>query len=149
MQAGQYIRSVFLQYGVINREIFKDRLKQLNQQRSSPIFQLPLGALQAAMQAELQNGVLDGTWMLKSVDPLTDQYRRYVIMEIKETRSFVAKELGDRVNLGLSKDQKGPIPDSHLTKLINDLAEFRQGERQWHAKTGMVQWSTASGSIRT
>jgi hypothetical protein len=145
----QFIRSVFTSNGVINKELLKERLRQLVRQKGSPIYQLPVEALQTALQQEVTGAVLEGTWMLKSIDPVTDQFRKHIFNAMKETPTFVAKDLEARANELMQREvlettgqeRTGGIPNAIMMKVINELAEFKGGERLWHSKNGLIQFS--------
>lgn len=93
----RFITNAFELHGVINKQLFKTRILDMQKTPSSVIFAAAKEALQEALKLEVRN-FTDAAWILKSpADPSTAAVRPYVVAAMLEKRSFSTKEMVTKV----------------------------------------------------
>lgn len=126
--------------GVVNRELMKQRIREMLRTPGCIIHGCPADVIQPAMQDQLMS-FTSSTWILKSVEPATDAIRTAIIGAIQTTETFTAKDVVGVAEKTLAQaGGASAIPQSVASAVIGELAEYNQGERLWHVKTGRVAW---------
>ena len=96
-----------------------------------------------ALQAEVTR-FTEGCWILKSIDPIIDNYRKYIVtcMRDPSMRQFTKEKLERMVLEQLRLDTTTTlteVPTAILSRVLAELAEYHSGERLWHLKSGLRQ----------
>ena len=136
-----YIRSMFLIHGVINKELVKDRLKQARCDKECPFYNISKEKIQGVLKDQLTGGIIEGTWILKKLNNETDTYRRLIAVAMRKKTVFTSKELESIVR---EDSPSFSIPQKLLLRLLTELADYKMGEKLWHAKSGIVHWAPGS-----
>ena len=150
--ARRYFKNTLQQYGVLNREVLKERISVLLR---TPGSALTNSSKEAVFQAAQEMLVVftPATWILKSVDPATDRLRRALVLAMRRKSSFQAKEIAsDALSILREEDAKRgggaltaeTIPQSVVHAVVAELSEYHGGEKLWHVKTGLVDWTGTS-----
>ncbi|CAJ1019789.1 putative Sin-like protein conserved region containing protein [Leishmania utingensis] len=145
----QYIRELFAEHGVINKQRVKDLVIKTQEARYPH-------ATKAMLSTALQQCLdkfTDATWILKSVgEPLVDYYRPAILYVVLELRQFEMAALMKRLEevvraRGLTsppesaalRGRGGSVSDpleAVVQRVVAEVAEFKAGGRLWHIKGG-------------
>ncbi|RNF18553.1 DNA-directed RNA polymerase [Trypanosoma conorhini] len=140
-----YIRRLFLEHGVLNKQRAKE-LVMKGRQQHYPDATNPM--LSAALQRCVQT-FTNATWVLKVLgEPKVDRYRPLILetaVELVnfETRAFHAllEEKRQRRSAGEGEDASGGAVDGEelqriVSRVLSEVAVYKQHERLWHLKSG-------------
>lgn len=146
-----YIRELFTEHGVINKQRVKDLVMRAQESRYPHATK---AMLSTALQQSLEK-FTDTTWILQSVgEPLVDYYRPAILAVMLELRQFEVSVLMKQVNdaareRGLTsppetataaRASKGAavstVPEAVVQRVLKEVAEFKAGSRLWHLKGG-------------
>ncbi|KAG5484096.1 hypothetical protein LSCM1_05951 [Leishmania martiniquensis] len=144
-----YIRELFAEHGVINKQRVKDLVIKAQEARYP-------NATKAMLSMALQQCLdkfTDATWILKSVgEPLVDYYRPAILHVVLELRQFEMAALMKRLEevvqargltsppesaalRGRAGGASGPL-EAVVQRVVAEVAEFKAGGRLWHIKGG-------------
>ncbi|ESL05849.1 hypothetical protein TRSC58_06487 [Trypanosoma rangeli SC58] len=142
-----YIRRLFLEHGVLNKQRAKE-LVMKGRQQHYPDATNPM--LSAALQRCVQT-FTNATWVLKVLgEPKVDRYRPLILetaVELVnfETRAFHAllEEKRQRRSAGEGEEAGGDSVESEelqriVSRVLSEVAVYKQHERLWHLKSGNV-----------
>ncbi|ORC84885.1 uncharacterized protein TM35_000401520 [Trypanosoma theileri] len=146
-----YIRRLFLEHGVLNKQRAKELVMKAKQQHY-PDATNPM--LSAALQRCVQP-FTNATWVLKTLgEPEVDRHRPLILETVLElvnfeTRAFHAllEEKQQRLRTGSSSggdDQAGggggggEDLQKVISRVLAEVAVYKQHERLWHLKSGNV-----------
>jgi hypothetical protein len=143
--AVKFLRLSLMAVGVVNRERMKDHLRHALQNPSCILHGCPSAIVQKAAQDVLTT-FTPSTWILKSVDAATDVARRCLMTAMRNKPAFTAKDITAAAENVLNSAALQQIPGSDpksipptvVTAVLKELAEYHNGERLWHVKTGMA-----------
>lgn len=148
-----YIRELFTEYGVINKQRVKDLVMRAQESRYPHATKVMLST---ALQQSLEK-FTDSTWILKSVgEPLVDYYRPTILAIVLELRQFELSALMKRLDeaareRGLTSPPESAasarvsrpggtsahsVPEAVVQRVVAEVAEFKSGGRLWHVKGG-------------
>jgi hypothetical protein len=147
-----YIRELFSEHGVINKQRVKDLVMRAQESRYPHATK---AMLSTALQQSLEK-FTDSTWVLKTVgEPLVDYYRPTILAVVLEVRQFelqaLMKRLEDAVReRNLTSPPETPaiaragkdagsaysVPEAVVQRVVAEVAEFRAGGRLWQIKGG-------------
>ncbi|KPA76386.1 hypothetical protein ABB37_07726 [Leptomonas pyrrhocoris] len=147
-----YIRELFAEYGVINKQRVKDLVMRAQESRYPHASK---AMLSMALQQSLDK-FTDATWVLKSVgEPLADYYRPTILAIVLELRQFelsvLMRRLEDAIRergltsppetAATARANKGgasgsSAPEAVVQRVVAEVAEFKAGGRLWHIKGG-------------
>ncbi|KPI89656.1 hypothetical protein ABL78_1237 [Leptomonas seymouri] len=147
-----YIRELFTEYGVINKQRVKDLVMRAQESRYPHATK---AMLSTALQQSLEK-FTESTWVLKSVgEPLADYYRPTILAVVLELRQFELNALIARLedavrDRGLTsppetaaaarvkKSAASPysVPEAVVQRVVAEVAEYKAGGRLWHIKGG-------------
>jgi hypothetical protein len=142
----QFVRRIFLEHGVINKQRVKELLLRAKE-RDFPLANGP--AFLFAVNEECQT-FTPSTFVLRSVDREVDRWRPEVLRSAVEMQVFEAKALLQHVAQRAATDREArglppaegesaaAIPPSVATRIVSEIAEYKQGERLWHVKSGNI-----------
>ncbi|KAG5510028.1 hypothetical protein GH5_07877 [Leishmania sp. Ghana 2012 LV757] len=144
-----YIRELFAEHGVINKQRVKDLVIKAQEARYPH-------ATKAMLSMALQQCLdkfTDATWILKSVgEPLVDYYRPAILHVVLELRQFEMAALMKRLEevvrargltsppesaalRGRAGGASGSL-ETVVQRVVAEVAEFKVGGRLWHIKGG-------------
>ncbi|KAG5509624.1 hypothetical protein JKF63_06329 [Porcisia hertigi] len=147
----RYIRELFAEHGVINKQRVKDLVIKAQEARYPH-------ATKAMLSTALQQCLdkfTDATWILKSVgEPLVDYYRPAILSVVLELRQFEMAALTKRLEevvrargltsppesvalRGRAGGAAGSL-EAVVQRVVAEVAEFKVGGRLWHIKGGSL-----------
>lgn len=138
-----YIRRLFLEHGVLNKQRAKE-LVMKGKQQNYP--EATNSMLSAALQRSVQP-FTSSTWVLKTLDdPAVDLCRPLILETALELVNFEARAFntsleekrqrrfaGDGGNKVSSEEMQKAVP-----RVLAEVAVYKQHERLWHLKSGNV-----------
>ncbi|KAK7198784.1 Sin-like protein conserved region containing protein [Novymonas esmeraldas] len=143
-----YIRELFAEHGVINKQRVKDLVIRAQEARYPHASK---AMLSTALQQCLDK-FTDATWVLKTVgEPLADYYRPAILSVVLELRQFEMAALMRRLEevvqeRGLTSPPEstasrargggGSALEAVVHRVVAEVAEFKVGGRLWHVKGG-------------
>jgi hypothetical protein len=169
MNARRFIREAYEMHGVILRDAFRQRIREMVRVPNSLIYGVAPQLISDVAREELL-GFGPGCWVLaESGDPTVTPFRRYFIEAILQSSSFTTREiinsayallrkdpaldadLRDQVlrasggvaepdAAALAKEARAIIKKEVALRILNELTVFHHGEARWHVKTGHVQF---------
>ena len=145
MSIRQFVRRIFTEHGVINKQRVKEMLLR-NKESSFPTATGP--AFLFAVNEECQTFTAP-TFVLRSIDREVDKFRPDFLKVAAEMQTFESKAFVQRVTEQMALDREAQglptgeapavnIPASIATRIISEIAEYKQGERLWHVKSGNI-----------
>ncbi|AYU77205.1 Sin-like protein conserved region containing protein [Leishmania donovani] len=144
-----YIRELFAEHGVINKQRVKDLVIKAQEARYPH-------ATKAMLSTALQQCLdkfTDATWILKSAgEPIVDYYRPAILYVVLELRQFEMAALMKRLEevvrargltsppesaalRGRTGGASGTL-EAVVQRVVAEVAEFKAGGRLWHIKGG-------------
>ncbi|KAH9600204.1 DNA-directed RNA polymerase III subunit Rpc5 [Trypanosoma melophagium] len=141
-----YIRRLFLEHGVLNKQRAKELVMKAKQQHY-PDATNPM--LSAALQRCVQP-FTNATWVLKTLgEPEVDRHRPLILETVLElvnfeTRAFHAlleeKQKLLRAGSSSGDDDHAGVEDLQkvISRVLSEVAVYKQHERLWHLKSGNV-----------